>query len=191
MRIDTLCRMCYFCAWKRIAKMQVRKEYLRDDILREAKSLFLANGFAKTSMRDIAKRSGVGLGNIYNYFASKDEIFKAVIAPLLAAFDHLLIEHHSVTHVDEMVTFLEGGSETVFGAQYDICLQLLRYHRTELELFFLKSQGSAVQGLEDEYVDKCTETVTHFMEQAGGRMPQSNCMFHPVTYRLHTLLFSR
>ena len=30
------------------------------------------NGYAKTSMRDIAAGAGIGVSNIYNYFKSKD-----------------------------------------------------------------------------------------------------------------------
>jgi AcrR family transcriptional regulator len=35
-------------------------------------------------MRDIAKGASIGLSNIYNYFNSKDEIFRHIVAPLMA-----------------------------------------------------------------------------------------------------------
>ena len=44
-----------------------------------ALSLFMEQGYHATSMRQIAERAGLALGGIYNHFASKDEIFGALI----------------------------------------------------------------------------------------------------------------
>lgn len=42
-------------------------------------ALFMEQGYHATSMRQIAERAGLALGGIYNHFASKDEIFEAII----------------------------------------------------------------------------------------------------------------
>ncbi len=44
-----------------------------------ALSLFLEQGYHATSMRQIAERAGLALGGIYNHFASKEEMFGALI----------------------------------------------------------------------------------------------------------------
>ena len=59
--------------------MQVLKEDIRDRILAIARQQFAQNGYSKTSMREIAGLAGVGVGNIYNYFANKDELFREVV----------------------------------------------------------------------------------------------------------------
>lgn len=41
--------------------------------------LFMEQGYHATSMRQIAERAGLALGGIYNHFASKEEIFEAII----------------------------------------------------------------------------------------------------------------
>ena len=41
--------------------------------------LFMEQGYHATSMRQIAERTGLALGGIYNHFTSKDEIFEAII----------------------------------------------------------------------------------------------------------------
>jgi len=41
--------------------------------------LFLTQGYAATSMRQIADEAGLALGGIYNHFSSKDEIFGGII----------------------------------------------------------------------------------------------------------------
>lgn len=48
--------------------MQVLKEDIRGRILTIARQQFEKKGYSKTSMREIAELSGVGVGNIYNYF---------------------------------------------------------------------------------------------------------------------------
>ncbi|MBI5202505.1 MAG: TetR/AcrR family transcriptional regulator [Elusimicrobia bacterium] len=47
----------------------------RQRILDAAAELFGRQGFHGTSTRDIAKSAGVSLGNIYNHFRTKDELF--------------------------------------------------------------------------------------------------------------------
>jgi AcrR family transcriptional regulator len=55
-------------------------ERTRQAVEEAAYNLFLEQGYHATSMRQIAERAGLALGGIYNHFASKDEIFQALIA---------------------------------------------------------------------------------------------------------------
>lgn len=48
-------------------------------IVDAAHQLFVDQGFAATSMRQIADRSGIALGGIYNHFPNKEAIFTEVI----------------------------------------------------------------------------------------------------------------
>ena len=48
--------------------MQRKKDDIGRCVEKEAKKIFLKKGYAKTLMREIAEKSGVGLSNIYNYF---------------------------------------------------------------------------------------------------------------------------
>ena len=50
-----------------------------ENILEGALRLFSQKGFFATTMPDIAKFLGMSPGNIYNYFASKEDLAKAVI----------------------------------------------------------------------------------------------------------------
>lgn len=54
-------------------------ERTRQAILDAAYDLFLTQGYSATSMRQVAGRSGLALGGIYNHFVSKDEIFQALV----------------------------------------------------------------------------------------------------------------
>lgn len=47
---------------------------LREQILSAAASCFRERGIKATTMREIAKRAGISVGNFYNYFDGKDAI---------------------------------------------------------------------------------------------------------------------
>lgn len=51
----------------------------RDRLVAAARSLFHRKGFGETSLADIARESGVRLGNVYYYFKTKEDIAGAVI----------------------------------------------------------------------------------------------------------------
>jgi TetR/AcrR family fatty acid metabolism transcriptional regulator len=51
----------------------------RDDILKASLHLFAERGFHGTSMRDIARAADITEGLIYHYFASKRDLFRAII----------------------------------------------------------------------------------------------------------------
>ena len=57
--------------------MQTLKPDTRKRILKVAKKLFLDKGYRDATTRDIARMSGVGLSNLYHYYASKDGMFTA------------------------------------------------------------------------------------------------------------------
>jgi AcrR family transcriptional regulator len=51
----------------------------KEEIVRAAYALIIEQGYHGTSMRQIAEHADIALGGIYNHFASKEEIFKAVV----------------------------------------------------------------------------------------------------------------
>ena len=54
-------------------------ERTRQTIIEAAYELFLEQGYAATSMRQIAERTGLALGGIYNHFENKQAIFSELI----------------------------------------------------------------------------------------------------------------
>ena len=53
-----------------------------DAITRAASEMFLAEGFDRTSLDQIAQRAGVSKQTIYSHFADKEALFKAICAEL-------------------------------------------------------------------------------------------------------------
>lgn len=65
-------------------------EQKRDHIEEAARELFIRQGFHATSMRDIAAQAGVSLGNLYNYYRTKEEILDSIINKYQQVIDQRL-----------------------------------------------------------------------------------------------------
>jgi AcrR family transcriptional regulator len=67
-----------------------RKQARPGELLDAALHLFVERGFAATRLDQVAARAGVSKGTLYLYYASKEDLFKAVvrqnIVPLIEAF---------------------------------------------------------------------------------------------------------
>ncbi len=90
-------------------------EQARQSIISAAYDLIIRQGYAGTSMRQIAEKSGLALGSIYNHYSSKEDVFRAMvgerhpffqIVPLLNTVPGDTVEEfvHNAAHtlVDEL-----------------------------------------------------------------------------------------
>lgn len=61
------------------SEISSKRERTRQAILDATYSLIIEQGYAATSMRQIAERAGLALGGIYNHFPSKEDVFSTII----------------------------------------------------------------------------------------------------------------
>lgn len=66
------------------AKFRRRKEARPGEIVEAALALFSEKGFAATRLDEIAARAGVSKGALYLYFATKEDLFRAVVTQAVA-----------------------------------------------------------------------------------------------------------
>jgi AcrR family transcriptional regulator len=64
---------------KRRLTREESKARTRSELLRAASRLFVRNGFVATSLSDIAEEAGLTKGAVYSNFASKEELFLALL----------------------------------------------------------------------------------------------------------------
>jgi AcrR family transcriptional regulator len=70
---------------------QARKDFRREqefqrrrqEIMSAARTLFVEKGLRNTTLDEIAEASAFGKGTLYNYFANKDDLFRAIIHQLI------------------------------------------------------------------------------------------------------------
>ena len=136
--------------------MQTLKDHTRRTIMDVARSAFLQEGFLKASMRGVATATGTSLGNLYNYFPSKDALFVAVVEPFTAEMERLLESYHSLTGYD----MLEWNAPENIQKTTEMYLSLVREHRDLMYLLFYRAQGSSLETYRHEFIDKCASIVS-------------------------------
>lgn len=70
--------------------MQILKEEVRKKIIDSAVDEFIEKGYDNASMRNIAKKAGITVGNIYRYFESKEKILIEIVDPVLIKLDFFM-----------------------------------------------------------------------------------------------------
>lgn len=107
---------------------QTKGEATRLAVEEAAISLFLEQGYHATSMRQIAERSELALGGIYNHFSSKDEIFEAII-----------IDQHPYKKILPLVMATEGDTtEEFFRNAFQVVIRELGNRPEFMNLMFIE-----------------------------------------------------
>lgn len=162
--------------------MQTLKKDIRQKILNAGRREFSRKGFAKASMRTIAMQVGVGVGNLYNYYPSKDRLFCAVLAPVVSSFEAMFERHHG-NYADAVDMIQE---EYLVFAVSDY-MNLLRKHRTLMKILFFGAQGSSLEHFKAEFTDRATEQVKTWFQNNKENHPQMNIKVSDFMIHLHTV----
>ncbi len=123
----------------------------REDILKASLNLFASKGFHGTSMRDIARAANLTEGLIYHYFASKRDLFRAIIdeysfLPLLRTLPELAEQ----LDLRGLLTVLARGFFDVLRQNTQLTrllLQEIQVFPEEKEAFFADAVGESIAEL--------------------------------------------
>lgn len=129
-----------------------------------AKELLITQGFHATSMRDIAKTANVSLGNLYNYYKTKEEIFESIINRYLIVIDQKLKDIFA--QIDEP---LEPESLRNFGA---LVGELVNEHHDFWLLMYidvLEFQNRHFRKMFDGLAEKFRHTFAEKFDEAEKR----------------------
>jgi len=84
----------------------------RQRILEAALSVLSDRG-AAGEVKDIAERAGVGVGTIYRNFATKDDLYRAIVDDLIQRFYGVRDEALAIDDPEEAITAYVGGMFTL------------------------------------------------------------------------------
>lgn len=90
-----------------MATQAERRETTRAAILAAARALFAGQGFAATSVDDIAEAAGVAKGAVYHHFASKEAVFETVFEAASQSLVPRVIQAASAAP-DELESIVRG-----------------------------------------------------------------------------------
>ena len=116
----------------------------KDRILAAAAAEFAAKGFGSANINVIARQAGVSIGAMYNYFASKDDLFLTVI--------------------DGAYQLLERVLNEVQAAGGDIFEKLERMFRAA------QTYSKKYPELNQIYLDMTSEGLAHLSRKLSGKM---------------------
>ena len=107
-----------------MGKIDNNKQMKRESLLDSAFSLFINNGFSKTSISDIVNNAGVAKGTFYLYFKDKYDIRNHLIAHkasqvFQAAYTDLL-RHPDIRDFEEQVLFITDNILDQFAANHSL-----------------------------------------------------------------------
>lgn len=111
----------------------------RSRIQSAALELFIAQGVAKTSLREIAERLGITKAALYYYYRSKDELVRSLTEPFIQELEALLTE----SEVGD-----GRGRRELLAAYFDVYVR----HRAVFQLLIRDFSAFAHLGLEQRVV---------------------------------------
>ena len=137
--------------------MPAKKGNTPDKIKNTARTIFLANGFRETSMQMIASEVGISAPGLYKHFESKEEIFSALVDPLIIAIKEIL--HMAENEKDTL--FAEGESEKVWDKEktFKEMLDFIYANFSGMKLLLFCAEGTAYENIIDKVADYETQVM--------------------------------
>jgi AcrR family transcriptional regulator len=187
-----------------------RQERGRFDMLEAAARLLAAHGYHGMSMRDLARATGMSLGNLYNYFGSKEDLlfalqtraFETLIAsaeeatrdvePGPARLHALILSHvrYVATHRDVMRVLVEEAGELPTARRHAIRELKDRYYRIGHEVVAAAAGGRRRSGPAAE-IERATYSIFGMLNWVYGWYdPARHGGPHEVARTIHRIALS-
>jgi AcrR family transcriptional regulator len=145
--------------------MQYLKEDIRDSIIESATDEFYQRGFENSSMRKIARRTGVTVGNLYRYFKNKESLFYHITTPVFNMLTDI-IEHH-----DDFWDGNKGNLNMFIEYHSNKLISLFRTRRREILILIDGSRGTKFEKsrylLVDFLCESAREHIKEYYEKRG------------------------
>jgi len=100
---------------KSVRRFRRRPDARPEELLAAALTVFGEQGYRATTLEEVAKRAGVSKGTVYLYFASKDDLFRAMVEKYVIALLELA-EARAREHTGSARTLLESMIRTMWSA---------------------------------------------------------------------------
>jgi AcrR family transcriptional regulator len=126
----------------------------RAGILDVARTLFLRDGYAATSLEQVAEAAGFTRGAVYSNFRNKDELCQAVLAGIRIERAREVVEILQASSVEERLRLFDAWAEEVVGDP--------GWTRLEMEFGVHARNDDALRGHLVTSIDQLTRVV------AGG-----------------------
>jgi AcrR family transcriptional regulator len=138
-----------------------RKAERPHEILEAAFAEFSRNGYATTTLEQIAERAGVTKGTIYVYFESKEQLFITMVRGLMKM---------TLDTLQEMLETHQGSTADLLRAQFSFIYQYIVEDRRRREMArLLIAEASRFPALTDRYQEEIHRPCMEFLEKTIQR----------------------
>lgn len=141
--------------------MKLKKDNVRKDILEASKQEFFINGYKEANMRSIAERAHITPGNIYRYYASKEDLFDAVVGRINKTIS-------SVTRLETMIpqsALLTSKNMIDFFISF--ALDSIIKYKYETIILLSRSKGSKYEKSVETFVEFTAQSIDKTREKSN------------------------
>lgn len=121
---------------------QILKDDVKERIVEAAKEEFMENSYEKTSMRNIANKSNITVGNLYRYFKNKEELNRFIVAPALKKIGDLVLDITNnkidIFHLDQIDLTTDDMREMLDSLGSGV-VDIYRQHRIEVNILMMRT----------------------------------------------------
>lgn len=149
---------------------KVEKE-TREMLLASAKQEFLEKGYQGASLRSICKNAGLTTGALYFFFQDKEDLFAAIVEPVLEKLKHMLQQHmrQELMELQQLPDAREDNMQDDMFASTQI-IHLLYANYDMFILLLTKSQGSRFETCIDQFVEILEQGYRVFADEQAKQM---------------------
>ncbi|MFX0034487.1 MAG: TetR/AcrR family transcriptional regulator [Candidatus Hermodarchaeota archaeon] len=135
-------------------KTEIVKKEKRNLFIISALSVFEEKGFNNARVKDITKKAGTSVGNFYNYFKSKEEVFEVIISGIAELM---------ISKFRELFVYFKENRLPPISAVKNLFRGYARIFRAKRETFliFFEQMG----GINVKYRTKRNEILDNFTNE--------------------------
>ncbi|MBQ7724004.1 MAG: TetR/AcrR family transcriptional regulator [Lachnospiraceae bacterium] len=136
---------------------------------------FLEYGFRDASMRRIASASGMSAAGLYKHFPGKEDMFAALVDPVIKEFMSLYLEIEN----DYSGELAEDNVEEIWIEHHEIlrAMEFIYDHYNEVKLIICRSQGTRYENFTHEVAEleeKATLKYVNGLKKKGIEIGKVN-----------------
>lgn len=144
---------------------QMKKAHVRGALLRAAATELAESGYEGATLAAVAARAGTSIGNLYKYFASKEELFAATVPPeLVKETETLMCRRIEALAGERDVSQIQAGHPYLAASEELLELAVARRH----ELLFLlrHAEGTAYSSFAEDLAQSLTRLALGYGQRA-------------------------
>ena len=148
---------------------------LDSGITKAAYEEFLSCGFQKASLHKIAQKASVTTGAIYTRYKNKDALFVSLLQGFFKTMEEIFSPAAEEYERARKSTRTEDIIRAI-NAEESIYFRLLTEHYDDCTLFFSRSDGSSVEAILRELMERKTNQTVDFFSEVYGKTPNEDAI---------------